>query len=44
MGVRDVSGKATLAVLTVNHRFGFPDLRRLRGGSRSPSSRTREFG
>ncbi len=26
MGVRDVSGKATLAGLTVNHRFGFPDL------------------
>jgi acetyl-CoA acetyltransferase/uncharacterized OB-fold protein len=26
MGVRDVSGKATLAGFTVNHRFGFPDL------------------
>jgi acetyl-CoA acetyltransferase/uncharacterized OB-fold protein len=26
MGVRIVSGKATLAGLTVNHRFGFPDL------------------
>lgn len=26
MGVRDVSGKATLAGMTVNHRFGFPDL------------------
>lgn len=26
MGVREVSGKATLAGLTVNHRFGFPDL------------------
>jgi acetyl-CoA acetyltransferase/uncharacterized OB-fold protein len=26
MGVRDVSGKATLSAFTVNHRFGFPDL------------------
>lgn len=26
MGVRDVSGKATLIGFTVNHRFGFPDL------------------
>ena len=26
MGVRDVSGKATLTAFTVNHRFGFPDL------------------
>jgi acetyl-CoA acetyltransferase/uncharacterized OB-fold protein len=26
MGVREVSGKATLAGLSVNHRFGFPDL------------------
>ena len=26
MGVRVVSGKATLAGFTVNHRFGFPDL------------------
>ena len=26
MGVRAVSGKATLAGFTVNHRFGFPDL------------------
>src|SRR3954467_3718612 len=28
MGVRDVSGKATLSAFTVNHRFGFPDLPR----------------
>lgn len=26
MGIRDVSGKATLSAFTVNHRFGFPDL------------------
>ena len=26
MGVRDVSGRATLSAFTVNHRFGFPDL------------------
>jgi acetyl-CoA acetyltransferase/uncharacterized OB-fold protein len=26
MGVRAVSGKATLSAFTVNHRFGFPDL------------------
>src|SRR4029077_13366887 len=26
MGVRDVSGRATLSACTVNHRFGFPDL------------------
>jgi len=26
MGVRDVSGNATLSAFTVNHRFGFPDL------------------
>jgi acetyl-CoA acetyltransferase/uncharacterized OB-fold protein len=26
MGVRDVSGKATLSAFTVNHRFGFSDL------------------
>ena len=26
MGVRDVSGEATLSAFTVNHRFGFPDL------------------
>jgi acetyl-CoA acetyltransferase/uncharacterized OB-fold protein len=26
MGVRDVSGDATLAAFTINHRFGFPDL------------------
>jgi acetyl-CoA acetyltransferase/uncharacterized OB-fold protein len=26
MGVRAVSGRATLAAFTVNHRFGFPDL------------------
>ncbi|RAV07067.1 3-ketoacyl-CoA thiolase [Mycolicibacterium sp. GF69] len=26
MGVREVSGKATLSAFTVNHRFGFPDL------------------
>ncbi len=26
MGVRDVSGTATLSAFTVNHRFGFPDL------------------
>ncbi|BBZ29624.1 hypothetical protein MMAD_39190 [Mycolicibacterium madagascariense] len=26
MGVREVSGRATLAGLSVNHRFGFPDL------------------
>lgn len=26
MGVRDVSGKATLTAFTVNHRFGFVDL------------------
>ena len=26
MGVRDVSGQATLSAFTVNHRFGFPDL------------------
>jgi acetyl-CoA acetyltransferase/uncharacterized OB-fold protein len=26
MGVRDVSGKATLSAFTVNHRFGFGDL------------------
>ncbi|MDQ2635667.1 MAG: OB-fold domain-containing protein, partial [Actinomycetota bacterium] len=26
MGVRDVSGKATLSAFTVNHRFGFVDL------------------
>ena len=26
MGVRDVSGKATLAGFTVNHRFGLPGL------------------
>jgi acetyl-CoA acetyltransferase/uncharacterized OB-fold protein len=26
MGVRDVSGKATISAFTVNHRFGFPDL------------------
>ena len=26
MGVRDVSGDATLSAFTVNHRFGFPDL------------------
>ena len=26
MGVRGVSGAATLAAFTVNHRFGFPDL------------------
>lgn len=26
MGVRDVSGMATLSAFTVNHRFGFPDL------------------
>ena len=26
MGLRDVSGRATLAGFTVNHRFGFPDL------------------
>ncbi|HEX2212511.1 MAG TPA: OB-fold domain-containing protein, partial [Mycobacterium sp.] len=26
MGVRDVSGKATVSAFTVNHRFGFPDL------------------
>jgi acetyl-CoA acetyltransferase/uncharacterized OB-fold protein len=26
LGVRDVSGNATLAGFTVNHRFGFPDL------------------
>ena len=26
MGVRTVSGKATLSAFTVNHRFGFPDL------------------
>ncbi|MCT7660606.1 thiolase C-terminal domain-containing protein [Mycobacterium deserti] len=26
VGVRDVSGKATLSAFTVNHRFGFPDL------------------
>ena len=26
MGVRDVSGRATLTAFTVNHRFGFPDL------------------
>jgi acetyl-CoA acetyltransferase/uncharacterized OB-fold protein len=26
MGVRDVSGNATLTAFTVNHRFGFPDL------------------
>ncbi len=26
MGVRDVSGRATLIGFTVNHRFGFPDL------------------
>ena len=26
MGVRDLSGTATLSAFTVNHRFGFPDL------------------
>ena len=26
MGVRDVSGRATISAFTVNHRFGFPDL------------------
>ena len=26
MGVRNVSGEATLSAFTVNHRFGFPDL------------------
>lgn len=26
MGVRDVSGRASLAGFTVNHRFGFPDM------------------
>ena len=26
MGVRTVSGRATLSAFTVNHRFGFPDL------------------
>src|SRR5947208_4935065 len=26
MGVRDVSGSATISAFTVNHRFGFPDL------------------
>jgi acetyl-CoA acetyltransferase/uncharacterized OB-fold protein len=26
MGVREVSGRATLSAFTVNHRFGFPDL------------------
>ena len=26
MGVREVSGEATLSAFTVNHRFGFPDL------------------